>query len=646
MSNIQSHYIMDYETLKGMFCGVFVHYKTDEAHVFIISEYQNDLVPFLAFLDQNILLKQRHISFNGLSFDSQITQAILKNRKKLLKMTAAQTISFIYDTAQDTIRKSNSREWSSYPEYKLSIGQIDVFKILHWDNANKRTSLKWAEFAMDWENVQDMPIPHTREKFTQEEVDLVANYCWNDVKATKKIYEYAKPLLEVRLNIIKNYGLNCMNYSNTKLGSELLLQLYCDQTGRDHRELRKTGTKRDGIPIKDIIFGYVNFKTLDLQNFLAKVNTQVIFNTKSDFKHVLKYKGSEFHIAAGGIHQCIKAGVYEADDYFDIIDCDVASLYPSIACVNQMYPAHLGKEFYQVYKNDIVDVRLAEKAKPKADRNISIIEGFKEAANATYGNSNSEYSWLYDPQYTMQTTINGQLMLLMLVEDLLTIPEIILLQTNTDGITVKIPKKYQSLYYDKCKAWENITSLTLEYAEYKSMMIRDVNNYISLYTDGKTKCKGAYEWEDLEKHKYTHLHKNKSHLIVTKAVYNYFINNIPPEQYLQDNRNIFDYCAGVKSVGGWKVVEHVIKDGIPQKNPQQKIVRYYISKRGAKLVKTHEDGREIQVEAGPYYQTVFNVYQKKPWSKYDVEDKYYLDAIYKEISNILAKPKKQLDLFS
>lgn len=328
-----------------------------------------------------------------------------------------------------------------------------------------------------------------------------------------------------------------------------------------------------------------------------------------------------------------------------VVKKDIA-LYPSIACVNQMYPAHLGKEFFEVYKSSIVDVRLAEKAKPKAERNISVIEGFKEAANATYGNSNSEYSWLYDPQYTMQTTINGQLMLLMLVEDLLTIPGIILLQTNTDGITVKIPKQYQSLYYDKCKAWENITSLTLEYAEYKAMYIRDVNNYISLYTDGKTKCKGAYEWEDLENHKYTHLHKNKSHLIVTKAVYNYFINNIPPEQYLISNRNIFDYCAGVKSVGGWKVIEHVIRGGVPQKNPQQKIVRYYVSNNGCKLVKTHSDGREIQVESGPWYQTIFNVYEKKDWALYNVNDKYYLDAIYREISNIIAKPSKQLDLFA
>lgn len=61
------------------------------------------------------------------------------------------------------------------------------------------------------------------------------------------------------------------------------------------------------------------------------------------------------------------------------------ALYPSIACVNKMYPAHLGEDFFKVYKNNIVDVRLAEKLKPKNERNIAIIEGFKEAANASYG---------------------------------------------------------------------------------------------------------------------------------------------------------------------------------------------------------------------------------------------------------------------
>ena len=639
-----SHWVMDYETLKNLFVAVFVHYKTEEAKVFIIHELKDDRKEFIEFLESNKLNRQFHISFNGLNFDSQITEAVLRAKNKLLKGTVKSCIDFIYKTAQETIKISNEGGFHKYPEYKLSIPQIDVYRINHWDNKNKSCSLKWAEFSIDWDNVQEMPIHHTTEIETMDQIDMVANYCYNDVTATKKIYNLSRPLLEVRLKIKEKYGLPCMNYSNTKIGSELLLNLYCDKTGRDPKELRSMGTRRDSIPIKDIMFPYIHFDSQMLKEFKSMLNTKVIINTKNDFKYTLKYKGAEFYLGSGGIHQCIDSGVYVAQNGFIIKDLDVASLYPSIACMNGMYPAHLGQEFFQVYKEDIVDVRLREKQK-KEGKDMAIIEGFKEAANATYGNSNSQYSWLYDPQYTMQTTINGQLLLLMLVEDLMTIPGATLLQTNTDGATFKLPKDYEEVYYEKCKKWEQITKLTLEYADYSKMIIADVNNYIAVYTNGKAKCKGRFEWEDLHNHKYTHIHKNKSHLIVAKAVYNYFVNDISPEEYLRTNRNILDYCAGVKIKGSWHFVSLCHEDGNVTYTKLQKIVRYYISKSGCKILKRHNtDGREIQVESGKWMQTEFNILQVKKWEEYNVDDDYYLEKIYAEITNILPKQNTQQKL--
>lgn len=637
----QSHWIMDYETMKNLFVAVFVHYKTDEAKVFIIHELIDNRETFIDFLESNKIKREHHISFNGLNFDSQITEAILRNKKKLLKGSVKDCVDFIYDTAQDTISISNDGGFSKYPEYKLSIPQIDVFKINHWDNKNKTCSLKWAEFSTDWDNVQEMPLHHSTEVTTMDQIDLVANYCYNDVLATKKIYNLSRPLLEVRLKIKEKYGLPCMNYSNTKIGSELLLKLYCDRTGRDPKEVRNSGTRRDSIPIKDIMFPYIDFKSEKLKEFKSMLTTKTIINTKNDFKYLLKYEGNEFHLGAGGIHQCIAAGVYVAQNGNIIKDLDVASLYPSIACMNGMYPAHLGQEFFQVYKEDIVDVRLREKQK-KEGKDMAIIEGFKEAANATYGNSNSQYSWLYDPQYTMQTTINGQLLLLMLVEDLLTIPGSTLLQTNTDGATFMFNKKYEELYHEKCKQWEQVTKLTLEFAEYSRMIISDVNSYIAVYTNGKAKCKGRFEWEDLQNHKYTHIHKNKSHLIVAKAVYNYFVNDIAPEEYLRRNRNILDYCAGVKIKGNWHFTSLCHDKGEVTYTKLQKIVRYYISKSGCKILKRHNsDGREIQVESGKWMQSVFNVLEVKKWEEYKVDDNYYLDKIYDEITKIIPKANQQ-----
>lgn len=643
----RTHWVMDYETMANLFVGVFESYNSEKTEVFTIhSSICNDIKPLIKFLQRNKSLKEKHISFNGISFDSQITQFILKNQTKLLKMDAQDIVDAIYAEAQETISRSNAREFSKYPEWKLSIEQIDVYKINHWDNKNKRTSLKWAQFAMDWPNLQDMPIHHTEKVYTEEEILMIVKYCINDVRSTKKILHLSKPLIAVRQQIKEKYGLECYNYSNTKLGSQLLLGLYCEATDKKKYDVKDLRTFRSGIPINDILFDYIEFKTPPFQQFLKKLKDKTIYNTKSDFKYKLRFRGYEFHYGAGGIHQCIKPGKYLAENDIIIKDLDVASLYPSIACMNNMSPAHLGDEFFHVYKNDIVDVRLSEKKKPKADRDIAIIEGFKEAANATYGNSNSEYSWLYDPKYTMQTTINGQLLLSMLVEDLLiNIPESILLQTNTDGATMQFDKKYLDKYDEICKAWEEKTKLILEYADYSAMYIWDVNNYISLYTDGNTKCKGRFEWEDLQNHKYSHLHKNKSHLIVAKAIYNYFINGIDPTEYIKSNTSIFDYCAGVKIKGDWSFYESSIQDGEHVKNKLQKTIRYYISNKGSKILKiNNSDNRQIQVEAGKWMQNVFNTYIEKPFEEYDINYDYYLENIMKEI-RILEPKNQQLKLF-
>jgi hypothetical protein len=235
----------------------------------------------------------------------------------------------------------------------------------------------------------------------------------------------------------------------------------------------------------------------------------------------------------------------------------------------------------------------------------------------------------------METTVNGQLMISMLVESLMiSLDNPIVLQTNTDGVTFKIKRTDIDKYYEICREWEKKTKLILEFANYEKMIISDVNSYIAIYEGGKTKCKGRFEWEDLQNHKASHLHKNKSGLIIAKAVFNYFVNGINPKDYLQSNRNIFDYCNGAKIKGKWFFLEKGVEESSYYEKKLQKIVRYYVSNKGCKLIKCNPDGRQIQLEAGKHLQTVFNKYESKSWEEYGVNDDYYLDKIYSEIKNI------------
>jgi hypothetical protein len=134
-------------------------------------------------------------------------------------------------------------------------------------------------------------------------------------------------------------------------------------------------------------------------------------------------------------------------------------------------------------------------------------------------------------------------------------------------------------------------------------------------------------------------------LIIPKAIYNYFVHNIPPEKYLADNRNIFDYCGGVKIKGDWQFEQTCIINGEVIGKKLQPTLRYYITEKGCKIVKRNKtDNRTIQLESGKWMQELFINYEDKPWKDYNINEKYYLESIIDEIENII-KPIRQLTLF-
>ena len=190
-----------------------------------------------------------------------------------------------------------------------------------------------------------------------------------------------------------------------------------------------------------------------------------------------------------------------------------------------------------------------------------------------------------------------------------------------------------------CEKWEKITNLQLEHDTYSKIILGDVNNYIAVTEDGKSKCKGRFEFKDLA------LHKNKSFLIIPKAIHAYFVDGIDPEDFIKANKNIFDFCGGVKIKGDWKFLKHQVIKSVYTTEELQHTIRYYISQSGAKIVKTNLlDGREIQVESGKWMQTVFIDYVDKPFEEYNINYDFYLEKIKKEI-NSLEPQTNQLSLF-
>lgn len=452
-------YLYDLETYKEAFIAVFKNVKTKEVKIFEISERKTDIRELYDF----VLTIHGLIGFNNLSFDWPVLRFVLQNKDNI-------TSERIYKKANDVIHS----EYSILPSEATEINQLDLYKIWHFDNKAKRTSLKWCEFFLNWPDIIDLPYK-VDQKLTSSMIDEIIHYCINDVNATEELYKISKEKIKLRKILGKQYNLDLTNANDPKIGSEIFLSIISKHKGIDPLVLSKLRTYRPIISIKDVILPYVQFQSKSFNKVLDFFKDTTVYD--GELKGVIEYstvhKDLQYYFGAGGIHAS-QNGIFKSDEENIIIDIDVASYYPNLAIQNRFYPEHLGEEFCDIYLG-VYNTRAEAKTKAKKTKDlvaIAINAGLKLGLNGVYGKSNDKYSFFYDPLYTLKTTINGQLLLAMLSEQLSNIAEII--QVNTDGVTIRINRKYEQAVYDICKEWEKLTKLELEYAYYDKMIIRDV----------------------------------------------------------------------------------------------------------------------------------------------------------------------------
>lgn len=631
---------MDIETLKSCFTYTAINIDTEEIVQYVIHKDRNDIVELIEHLKSC----KGQIGFNNNDFDYPIIHYLINNSKTWFElwvmdiMSSEDIIDNIYKKAQTLIDNQNKDGF--FPAIKAKeviIPQLDLFKVWHYNNKARMTSLKSLEISMNYPNVMDMPIEHTKDDITIEEVEDILKYNLNDVLATYEFYKKSLPKISLRKQIQTKYGIPCINFSDSKIGESLLLELYSKQTNTNPWDIKKLRTYRNSINFNDIIFDYIKFESEEFNKLLTELKSIKIKETKKAFEKSVLFKGFKYDYGTGGIHGCIKPGIYESDDKYIIIDADVASLYPNVAIKNRLFIQHLGEIFIELYDKDIVQERL----RAKEAGEMSISDALKLSANSVYGKSNDINSFLYDPKYTMATTINGQLLLTMLAEKMVIgLKDTTVLQVNTDGITLKIPRNQEETYYQICKEWEKQTNLTLEFVEYSKMVIRDVNNYLAVTTKGKVKNKGAFEVDKVVGNEPAY-HKDNSFKIVPLAIEQYFVKNIPIEDTIYNHKNIYDFCGRQKFGRDSYGEIHYIKDNEIVIEKQQKNVRYYISKSNTVFIKQYNKGTSEIINKG-YQVEIFNEFIDKSFELYNIDYQFYIKEANKIIDIV---NNKQLQLF-
>ena len=118
------------------------------------------------------------------------------------------------------------------------------------------------------------------------------------------------------------------------------------------------------------------------------------------------------------------------------------------------------------------------------------------------------------------------------------------------------------------------------------------------------------------------------------AYYNYFVHNQAPEKTIKESKNIYDYCAGVRAVGGFSFEFTCLTEGMHHTDHLQKTLRYYMSKKGCKILKVKDD-KVIKVEASKSLERLLNRYDPSvPFEDYQIDEQFYIQQIKKEINNI------------
>lgn len=461
-------YIYDLESYPNIFTASFKRVTDGTRWRFEISDRRNDILELKHFIEAVANTDGRLVGFNNLGYDYPVLHEMLTHPAPTAMVAYEKTkaIMNMHDTFTHMVWES---DWL--------VPQLDLYKIHHFDNKAKMTSLKMLEFNMRSSNIEDLPFPPGT-YLTHKQMDELIVYNDHDVDETEAFYHKSKDEIVFREELSARYNRNFINYNDTKIGEAYLI-MRLEEAGiacYEGKPRKPRGTFRSQIALRDAIFPYVQFTKPEFQRVHQWLQAQVIAETKGLFKDLnATINGFSFVFGLGGIHGSVSPQTIYSDETHVIIDLDVASYYPNIVVTNRIYPEHLSEVFCDI----VFDIFQQRKQHKKGTTENKML---KLALNGgVFGKSNSVYSPIYDPLYAMKITINGQLLLCMLAEHLMNIPGLQMIQANTDGVTVRIPRDQIPLLEYIREWWESFTCLELEEARYNRMFISDVNNYLAEY---------------------------------------------------------------------------------------------------------------------------------------------------------------------
>ena len=603
--------------------------ETNDLYTFEISKRKNQLTELVDFFYYKNDGQRMFCGYNNKHYDDVIINYIIDFYYKLDKLSYARVCQSLFNLSS-TIVKSEEGDIEKFKRWKYA-NYFESMDLLTLQFSSKlRVGLKEMQITMHYPNVQeydgdfDSPIP-------LEDMDKMIGYNINDVDSTTELLNRLKKDIALRSFIEEEYGINAYSMDSVKFGETLLAKKYCEATGISKKELEQMRSPMDYIPLKDVILPSIKYKNPKLQDVLEEMKGQTVYSKeRKGYEKQFVLSNTRYSIGVGGIHSINTPRIYVPDENEFVGHADVASMYPSFIVQYKWIPRHLGEEFWQVYSG-IYHERIEAKhsgQKLKSD-------ALKLTLNSVTGKMQQETSWMYDPFSVFKIRINGQLVLLMLVDRLLELGcEIV--QVNTDGVMYVAKKDLSEAIGEAIREVEDITRLSFETDRYEAFYQYAVNDYFGVvegwsdsHDPNLIEKKGMFIIEN-------RLGKGMAPVIIPKAVINYFLTKEPVAQYIKRQEDIKDFLM-TQRVDKKFSLEH-------GDVPVQRISRYYASTNGCYLYKVkNEDGvkshTNMLTKSGV---TILNRFDDQPIQSRKINYQYYISEANKVIAEF---SHRQLELF-
>lgn len=408
------------------------------------------------------------------------------------------------------------------PGWKFST-LLNKYRFINYDVALLNKSLKQLE-GFQGHNIHETGVDFKIDrKLTTAEIEETIGYCRNDVEEAINIWLECKSDFDAQLALVKMFDmpLAAMGKTKAQLSAEVL---ECIRRDRDD--------EWDLFTLPCLVLNKPEYK---------KIAKWFLYKENQDYKKSLTADvcGIPHQFGWGGLHGALEKYHFLCGPNELLLHVDVGSYYPSLMIFWNLLTRNARKpELFKYIYDYRMELKHAGKKKEQAPLKIVL--------NGTYGICKDKNSKAYDPRNANLICVNGQLLLLDLLEKLEKVPSFQLIQSNTDGLIIKIDKQDFELVDDICYEWESRTKMNLEFDYIKEIYQKDVNNYVFTQYDGKVERKGGYVKE------LTSIDNDLP--IINKALVDYMLKGISPEQTINECNDLMMFQKICKLTGKFDYV--------------------------------------------------------------------------------------------